>query len=57
MTSDLKTTVATLVQAIVAILAAFGVSVSPEDSNLIIGVAGAIIVAAQLLFGYFTNKK
>jgi len=57
MSTDLKTTVATLVQAIVVILGAFGINMAPEHTELIIGVGGAMIVAAQLAFGFYTNKK
>jgi len=57
MSTDLKTTVATLVQAFVVLLGAFGVSIAPEYADLTIGIGAALLVAAQLAFGYFTNKK
>ena len=56
MSNDLKTTIMSVIQGILVILGVFGVSISPENTELILQFVGTLFAVLTMIKGWFTNK-
>lgn len=56
MSNDLKTTIMSVVQGILVILGVFGVSISPENTEIILQFVGTLFAVLTMIKGWFTNK-
>lgn len=56
MSNDLKTTIMSVIQGILVILGVFGVSISPENTEIILQFVGTLFAVLTMIKGWFTNK-
>jgi len=56
MSNDLKTTIMSVIQGILVILGVFGVSISPENTEIILQFVGTLYAVLTMIKGWFTNK-
>jgi len=57
MNPDKVTTIAGFIKAAVGVLGVVGVNISPQSTTTILTAVGSVYALAELIHGWFTNKK